>query len=84
MTANRTVTATFASNLLRVTLSRVGGADGTLTGVGNGIDCGLSCQAGFPPPNAQAVVRAIPAQGSVFTKWTGCTSTSGPGGSTAR
>jgi hypothetical protein len=75
-TSNRTVTATFASNLLRVTLSRVGGADGTLTGVGNGIDCGLSCQAGFPP-NAQAMVTATPAQGSVFTKWTGCTSVNG-------
>jgi hypothetical protein len=79
--SNRTVTATFASNLLRVTLSRVGGANGTLTGVGNGIDCGLSCQAGFPP-NAQAVVTATPAQGSVFTKWTGCTSVSGVNGAT--
>ena len=69
MSAARTVTATFASNLLTVTLSRAGGASGTVTGVGNPIDCGQLCQVGFPP-NAPAVVRAAPAPGSVFTRWT--------------
>src|SRR5262245_29479741 len=73
MSAAKTVTATFASNLLKVTISRVGGASGTVTGVANPIDCGQLCQAGFPP-NAQAVVRATPATGTVFTKWTGCES----------
>ena len=77
MSAAKTVTATFNSNLLKVTLSRVGGATGTVTGVGNPIDCGQLCQAGFPP-NTPAVVRATPAAGSVFTKWTGCTSVAGP------
>jgi len=76
MSAARTVTATFASNLLTVTLSRVGGASGTVSGVGNPVDCGQLCQAGFPP-NAQAMVRATPAPGSVFTRWTGCTSVAG-------
>src|SRR4029434_6893265 len=76
MSAAKTVTATFASNVLKVTLSRVGGASGTVTGVGNGIDCGQFCQAGFPP-NAQGTLTATPAPGSVFTKWTGCTQPTG-------
>ena len=76
MLAAKTVTATFASNVLKVTLSRVGGASGTVTGVGNGIDCGQFCQTGFPP-NAQGTLTATPAPGSVFTKWTGCTQPTG-------
>ena len=70
MSAAKTVTATFASNVLKVTLSRVGGASGTVTRVGNGIDCGQFCQAGFPP-DYLATLTATPAPGSVFTKWTG-------------
>src|SRR6185436_314602 len=74
MSAAKTVTATFNSNLLKVTLSRVGGATGTVTGVGNPIDCGQLCQAGFPP-NTPAVVRATPAAGSVFTNPAGVSCT---------
>src|SRR5262249_45783302 len=49
MNATRTVTATFVSNPLRVTLAGVGGGIGTVTGVGNDIACGATCVTGQPP-----------------------------------
>src|SRR3989442_16011930 len=77
---SRTVTATFTSNPLRVTLASEGGRTGTVTGVGNAISCGTFCTTGFPP-NTVATLTAAPAQGAVFTRWSGCTSANG---STAR
>jgi hypothetical protein len=76
MTSTRSVTATFTSNPLKVTVAGVGGGTGTVTGVGNAIDCGATCTTGFPP-NAPATLTAAPAQGAVFTRWAGCTSTNG-------
>ena len=76
LSASRTVTATFTSNPLRVTLASVGGGTGTVTGVGNAISCGTFCTTGFPP-NTVATLTAAPAQGAVFTRWSGCSSANG-------
>ena len=75
MASARAVTATFTSHKLTVTLTGVGGGSGTVTGVGNPINCsgtGLGCLAGFPPGTA-VTLTATPAQGAVFTRWSGCT-----------
>ena len=77
MTSSRAVTANFTSNKLTVTFTGVGGGTGTVTGVGNPINCsgtGPGCLAGFPP-NTPVTLTATPAQGAVFTRWSGCTPT---------
>jgi hypothetical protein len=76
MSATRTVTAVFVSNPLMVAIAGVGGGTGTVTGVGNDIACGATCKTGLPP-NTVATLTATPAQGALFTRWAGCTSTNG-------
>ena len=58
MSAAKTVTATFASNVLKVTLSRVGGASGTVTVSATASTAGSSVRRGSrPTPRARSPRR---------------------------
>ncbi|MFM2105748.1 MAG: hypothetical protein RL338_780, partial [Chloroflexota bacterium] len=64
-----------------LTASRTGSGAGTIASDPAGIDCGASCSADFTG-GSTVTLSAEASAGSVFTGWTGCDSTSGPGGST--
>ncbi|MGE3334869.1 MAG: hypothetical protein AB7I36_14580 [Rhodospirillaceae bacterium] len=76
MTSNKTVTATFAASTL--TVQKIGNGSGTVTSSPAAIDCGNTCSAAFTATTLS--LTAIPASGSTFLGWGGCTSTSGNGG----
>jgi len=54
LSASRTVTATFTSNPLRVTLASVGGGTGTVTGVPASVACTQSCVGHDEPSSLRA------------------------------
>lgn len=76
MTSNKTVTATFAASTL--TVQKIGNGSGTVTSSPAAINCGSTCSAAFTATTLS--LTAIPASGSTFLGWGGCTGTSGNGG----
>ncbi|MDC4223902.1 MAG: PA14 domain-containing protein [Candidatus Manganitrophus sp.] len=59
-----------------LTVTKSGTGTGTVTSSPAGIDCGATCSALFNI-NSSVTLTATPAANSIFTGWTGCTSTSG-------
>jgi hypothetical protein len=76
MTAARTVTATFALDQYRLTVSKAGNGAGTVTSNPAGINCGTTCFANFNY-GQDVTLTASPSSGSTFTGWSGsgCTGT---------
>src|SRR5262249_20356511 len=68
-TAN-TVTATFALQLVSLTVSKAGSGGGTVTSAPAGIVCGTTCSSTFPGGTTLSV-SAIADLGSAFTGWGG-------------
>ena len=58
------------------TVLKAGLGSGTVTSTPVGINCGATCSSTFPA-NTALTLTAVPAAGSSFNSWTGCTSTSG-------
>ena len=58
------------------TVLKAGLGSGTVTSTPVGISCGATCSSTFPASTA-LTLTAVPAAGSSFNSWTGCTSTSG-------
>ncbi len=77
MSSNKSVTATFGSNIL--TVSKIGVGSGTVTSGPAGINCGATCSSGFVPGTTTSLT-ALPATGSTFLGWSGCTGTTGTNG----
>lgn len=59
-----------------LTVSKSGTGTGTVTSSPAGISCGATCSASFTS-NSTVLLTAVPATGSTFTGWVGCSSTSG-------
>lgn len=59
-----------------LTVSPAGSGSGTVTSSPTGISCGSACSASFATGTSVTLV-AVPASGSSFVSWAGCTSTSG-------
>ncbi|HEU4384319.1 MAG TPA: hypothetical protein VFR85_12580 [Anaeromyxobacteraceae bacterium] len=78
MTADRIVTATFEQGPRLLTVQRLGGGTGTVSGAGGAISCGTTCSASLPYGTAVALVAAA-APGSTLAGWAGCASTSPDG-----
>jgi Tol biopolymer transport system component len=73
MTADTSVTATFAALTLAVTLH--GDGTGTVTSSPPGIDCGFDCEEWFEP-GTEVTLTATPAAEAMFVGWSGdCTGT---------
>ena len=73
------VTATFSAPARRITVTKTGTGQGTVTSTPGGINCGATCFADFPhDPSAQVTLFASPADGSAFEGWSGggCAGTS--------
>jgi hypothetical protein len=72
MNGNKNCTATFATNIVSLSVSKKG--NGTVTSTPSGISCGTSCTFNFV---AGAVVSLVPtpAAGFTFSGWIGCTGT---------
>ena len=66
MDSAKSVTATFAKNNAILTENKVGTGSGTISGNTTTYVTGST-----------ATITAIPAAGSTFTSWTGCTAVSG-------
>lgn len=76
MTGDRAVTATFTLDR-RLTVSKNGTGSGTVTSGAAGILCGSACAVTLPEGTAVSLAAA-PADGSVFTGWSGdCSGTGG-------
>ena len=81
MNDNRVVTARFtAVDTYRLTVSKQGQGQGTVTSSPSGIDCGPTCDSQFSQFNDAEVVTltASAAQGSEFTGWSGACSGTAP------
>jgi uncharacterized repeat protein (TIGR02543 family) len=76
MTQARTVTAQFTLNTYLLSVTPSGTGAGTVTSNIAGIDCGSDCGEVYGHGTA-VTLTAAPATGSVFSGWTGCTTTSG-------
>jgi Divergent InlB B-repeat domain len=80
MSAAKSVTATYALkaglSLYTVTAQRTGTGSGTVTSAPAGIECGSSCSAEVVA-KTPVTLTATPAEGSVFSHWSGggCTGT---------
>jgi mono/diheme cytochrome c family protein len=73
--AAKSVTATFnvSAGTNALTVVRSGTGTGTVTSSPVGIDCGLTCTAGFAP-GTPVILFALPAAGTTFAGWSGdCT-----------
>jgi peptidoglycan/xylan/chitin deacetylase (PgdA/CDA1 family) len=68
MSAARSVTATFETYLLSISLA--GNGSGVVTSSPTGIDCGATCSASFEF-NTVVTLTATPVPGSSFTGWSG-------------
>jgi hypothetical protein len=78
MAGAESVTATFTVNVVNYTLSvtKSGTGSGTVTSSDSSINCGTTCTASYAASTV-VTLTAAPSSGSVFTSWTGCTSTNG-------
>ena len=76
MTGAMTVSATFATAPVALTVVRAGLGSGSVTSAPAGISCGTTCSATFPS-GSSIVLTAAPAAGSVFAGWSdgGCSGT---------
>jgi hypothetical protein len=70
LTAATTVTATFAPQLVTLTVSKTGAGSGTVTSAPAGISCGATCAGSYASGTAMTLT-ATPATGSTFTGWSG-------------
>ena len=70
MTGAMTVSATFATAPVALTVVRAGLGSGSVTSAPAGISCGTTCSATFPS-GSSIVLTATPAAGSVFAGWSG-------------
>jgi hypothetical protein len=83
ITADATVTATFAADrfTLGLTVVKAGTGSGTVTSTPAGIDCGAACTATFSAIGGGAVLlSATPAPSSTFAGWSGASSCAGSTG----
>ena len=81
MNYTRVVTARFtAVDIHRLTVTKQGTGQGTVTSNPSGIDCGATCDSQFSQFNDEEVVTltASASQGSTFTGWSGACSGTGP------
>ena len=81
MNYTRVVTARFtAVDIHRLTVTKQGTGQGTVTSNPSGIDCGTTCDSQFSQFNDEEVVTltASASQGSTFTGWSGACSGTGP------
>src|SRR5690606_185853 len=70
MTAARNVTATFARNRYRLTVTNAGTGSGTVTSAPAGIDCGATCAADYDHASV-VVLSAAPGADASFAGWSG-------------
>ena len=70
-----TVTATFAAGQYSVTAQMTGSGMGTISATG--LSCGGQLCSGYYNSGESVTLTAVPAQGSRFTSWAGCDSSSG-------
>lgn len=70
MDDNKTVTATFASNTVRLTVSKTGNGSGTVSSNPAGINCGTTCMADFPRGSTVAL-SAVAGSADTFQGWSG-------------
>jgi hypothetical protein len=75
-TASSTVTATFNLPTYPLTVVKAGTGTGTIKSSDTFISCGTVCSASYPAATS-VTLTAIPARGSFFRSWSGCTTTSG-------
>jgi hypothetical protein len=68
LSANTTVTATFAPASYTLTVAKAGAGTGSVTG--SGINCGIDCSE-FVPSGTSVTLAAAPAAGATFTGWSG-------------
>jgi hypothetical protein len=69
MSADRSVTALFATLSNTLTVVKTGSGAGRVTGPG--INCGVDCSETYPL-NTQTTLTATAAAGAIFAGWTGC------------
>jgi hypothetical protein len=77
MSVDRTATATFSATPkpgFTLTVQREGTGSGSVSSDPAGIECGADC-AGDYPEGTVVTLRAIPAEGSEFKRWSGVEST---------
>jgi Fe-S cluster biogenesis protein NfuA len=73
MDAAKSVTATFATELHTLTVTRAGTGQGNIQSTPSGIDCGETCSYTFAA-NTTVTLAATPADGSFFIGWSGACS----------
>jgi hypothetical protein len=73
MTKDIAVTATFASGVQGLSVSKTGTGTGTVISSPSGISCGATCSANFRT-NTIVTLTASPATGSTFAGWSGACS----------
>jgi hypothetical protein len=76
MSAAKSVTAEFALEQHQLTVDTIGGGAGVVTSSPAGIECGVTCQAGFEQ-GTEVTLGAAPDSGSEFKGWNGCDSVVG-------
>jgi hypothetical protein len=73
VTADHSITASFAVNMYSLTVSKTGTGAGTVTSTPAGISCGTSCR-GTYAAGTEVTLTASPASSSLFNGWSGaCT-----------
>ncbi len=75
--SNQTVGATFRANGYLLRIRKRGQGGGRVTSAPAGIDCGATCQAGYPEAT-EVTLTAAPDGRSVFSSWGGACSGSQP------
>jgi hypothetical protein len=70
MSADRSVTATFALQTRTLAVTKAGRGSGTVTSSPAGISCGVSCSAAFAL-GSSVTLTASPNSGSRFSGWSG-------------
>lgn len=76
MTAATSVTATFATAVYNLTVTKPGTGTGTVTGSDGLINCGYTCSANYESGKS-VTLTASAASGSTFTGWSGACSGTG-------